>query len=233
MPTIPVVFKSAPLPFNWNGTVQELADAIVARLYLESSDSFILPSSGTVLPTSDVGPFLLNGTTWYVWDVGTGVYVPVSIPQLTEFNPKPFRGNASAAQTIVLGAGPASGFVDLTFVQDFDPDNVFAPSVFSVPEDGIYHIDCKVGVSASVAPTGAVVTLFLRKNGAQMATETTFGYPAADPTGRIYLISTNIALLAGDLITATLSASTSGGAAVTWTTTLNDTYLSGFKIKST
>ncbi len=33
-----------------------------------------------MLPTSDVGPFLLDGQTWYVWDVGTGSYIPQVIP---------------------------------------------------------------------------------------------------------------------------------------------------------
>lgn len=53
---------------------------MVARLSLESpSNSIAIITYGSVLPTSDVGPFLLNGVSWYVWDVGTGAYVAQTV----------------------------------------------------------------------------------------------------------------------------------------------------------
>jgi len=74
---IPVTFRASPLVSNFQGTPQQFLDAIVARLSIESpSNSVAIITYGSVLPTSDVGPFLLNGITWYVWDVGTGSYVP-------------------------------------------------------------------------------------------------------------------------------------------------------------
>lgn len=228
---LPVTFKSAPLPFNFSGTPQQFLDAIVARLYLESGTTAVLISSGPVLPTSDQGPFLLNGNTWYVWDPISGSYVPITVPQLAALNTKPFRGNLAADQKIILGSGPASGYVDLVLVQDFDPDNVFAPSSFTAPDNGFYHIDCKCSASANTAPTDGVVTLFLKKNGVQMATEITFGFPATELINRVYLISTDIQLVAGDLISSSVSAFDTTGT-IEWTIHKNDTYLSGFKIKN-
>ncbi len=58
-------------------------DAIVARLAIESQDSLSFFVTGSVAPTSDVGPWLKNGVTWYVWDVATGAYVPEVLEDLS------------------------------------------------------------------------------------------------------------------------------------------------------
>lgn len=229
---VPVTFKAAPLPFNFSGTPQQFLDAVVARLSLESGESIGFFVIGSTAPTSNVGPWLKNGTTWYVWNVATGAYVAATVEQLAPLNTKPFRGNMTAPIIITLGSGPAADAANLVLTEVFDPDAVFSGSTFTAPENGIYHIDAKAGVSANVAPTGAVVTLYLKKNGTTMANEIVFGYPSADATGRVYTISTDIQLAAGDTIVATVSVSTTGGAATTWTISQNDTFLSGFKVKS-
>lgn len=76
MPALPVTFRSSPLPANFKGTPQQFLDAIVARLAIESQTDLSFFTTGSVAPTSDSGPWLKNGTTWYVWDVVTGSYVP-------------------------------------------------------------------------------------------------------------------------------------------------------------
>jgi hypothetical protein len=77
MPTqIPLSFRAAPLPMNFVGGVQEFADAFVARLSAEASNSVSFFASGTVAPTSNVGPWLKNNITWYVWSDALAAYVP-------------------------------------------------------------------------------------------------------------------------------------------------------------
>ncbi len=79
--TLPVTFRGAPLNPEFNGNLQQLFDAFVERLSIESQEDLSFFVSGNVAPTSDVGPWLKNSITWYVWDVNTGAY----IPQIIEF----------------------------------------------------------------------------------------------------------------------------------------------------
>lgn len=52
---------------------------IAARLYLVTSQSFALFVSGSTEPASNVGPWLRNGTEWFVWSNATGNYQPQTI----------------------------------------------------------------------------------------------------------------------------------------------------------
>lgn len=88
--TVPVTIRASALPSNWQGTPQQFLEAIAARLTLESTDDVSFFRTGSQLPTSDEGPFLLNGLTWYAWDVSTGAYIP---------QPLDFRSLRYIAQT--------------------------------------------------------------------------------------------------------------------------------------
>lgn len=68
---------SLPPTVRW--TPQQLADAIAARLFLVTSQSFALFVSGSTEPASNVGPWLRNGTEWFVWSNATGNYQPQTI----------------------------------------------------------------------------------------------------------------------------------------------------------
>lgn len=57
-------------------TPQQLADLIAANLVLLTQSSLTLFVAGSVAPTSDSGPWLMNNTTWRVWNPGTGDYQP-------------------------------------------------------------------------------------------------------------------------------------------------------------
>lgn len=82
--TLPLTFRASPLPSDFRGTPQEFLNAIVARLSVDTSaDSYTIITSGSVLPTSNQGPFLLNGEKLYVWDVGTGAYIPQILDSLS------------------------------------------------------------------------------------------------------------------------------------------------------
>lgn len=204
-------------------------DAIVARLSLETQAQLTLFVTGSVAPTSNMGPWLKDGNTWYVWDSVTGAYVPQTITWKQDLNPYPWRGNQTAAQSILF-AGPADAWVDLIMTELYDPYNVFASDEFVAPVDGFYHIDAKAGVACTDGtPTGSTITFYLKKNGFQMPNETVFD-PVVDVLeGRTLSISTNLQLAAGDRIGATVSVAITGGSG-TWTVTQNDTFLSGYKI---
>src|SRR5690242_4109273 len=98
MSDVPVTFKASPLVPNFKGTPQQFLDAIVARLALESQYEIAFFVSGPNEPTSNVGPWLKNGTAWYVWSDADGAYVPATVEALNDFNTVPFRGKADGSQ---------------------------------------------------------------------------------------------------------------------------------------
>lgn len=67
------------LPAGVSWTPQQLADAIAERLYLVTSQSFALFVSGSTEPSSNVGPWLKDGLSWWVWDNVSGSYQPQQI----------------------------------------------------------------------------------------------------------------------------------------------------------
>lgn len=76
---VPITVTASPLPSNFQGTPQQFMDAMVSRLNVVTAvDSVAIVSQGAVAPTSNVGPWLKDGTTWYVWSNTSGSYVPVS-----------------------------------------------------------------------------------------------------------------------------------------------------------
>ena len=77
MPTaLNLTFRASPLPTGFVGSPQDFLDAIVARLAADQPNSISFFATGSVAPSSDVGPWMNNGQTWYVWDTSTGSYVP-------------------------------------------------------------------------------------------------------------------------------------------------------------
>lgn len=81
----PVQFNvsAGTLPPNFTGTPQQFLDAIAGLLLVtpvEDWNSFVV---GSAAPTSDVGPWLKDGTEWWVWSSGAGAYVPVVANALT------------------------------------------------------------------------------------------------------------------------------------------------------
>lgn len=73
---IPLTFRIAPLPTGFQGSPQQLATEIAARLSAVSANSISFFASGSVAPTSNVGPWLKNDQTWYVWSDTLATYIP-------------------------------------------------------------------------------------------------------------------------------------------------------------
>lgn len=74
-----LILEVAPLPPTFKGTPQEFLDQVTrrARIVSPSGTNFIF--TGDTEPTSNVGPWLRDGTKWYVWDEDTKRYVPQDI----------------------------------------------------------------------------------------------------------------------------------------------------------
>src|SRR5664279_2390315 len=83
MNLVPLTLQFQPLPPGFAGTPQDFADALAARAQILTQSALSLFSVGAVAPTSDEGPFFLNGTTPYVWDVVTGAYAPIFLDPLS------------------------------------------------------------------------------------------------------------------------------------------------------
>lgn len=74
-----LVIVAAPLPPDFCGTMQELHEAFVERYQILSPSGIAFFSQGSVLPASDMGLFLLNGTQLFVFDPNQGIYIPLDI----------------------------------------------------------------------------------------------------------------------------------------------------------
>jgi len=72
--------RAAPLPHSFEGTPQDLFEAMLDRIEIVSDMVNVVISD--VEPAADEGPWLKNGKQWYVWDTTvspSGGYVPLDI----------------------------------------------------------------------------------------------------------------------------------------------------------
>lgn len=66
------------LPEGFCGSPQQLGDAIAARLIVTPDVNNATFVSGSVPPTSNVGPWFRNCEQWFKFDDATGTYIPVT-----------------------------------------------------------------------------------------------------------------------------------------------------------
>ena len=69
----------APIPATFKGSPQEWADEMVRRMQIVSPTGTSFIFVGDVEPSSNAGPWLKDGTKWYVWDESLKRYVPLDI----------------------------------------------------------------------------------------------------------------------------------------------------------
>jgi len=67
------------IPPTFRGTPPDLAEAMVRRMKIVSPTGANFIFIGDTEPTSNVGPWLKNGTQWWVFDVDLKRYVPLDI----------------------------------------------------------------------------------------------------------------------------------------------------------
>jgi hypothetical protein len=71
-----LLVQAAPLPTTFKGTPNDLFAAMIARMEVVSPNGANFIFIGDVAPSSNVGPWLRNGTQWWVWSNTQNTYVP-------------------------------------------------------------------------------------------------------------------------------------------------------------
>lgn len=74
-----LLLEVAPLAPTFKGKPQDFVDHIVRRTRIVSPSGTSFIYTGDTEPTSNVGPWLRDGTKWFVWDEGTKRYIPLDI----------------------------------------------------------------------------------------------------------------------------------------------------------
>lgn len=74
-----LLLQAAPLPPNFEGNPQQLIDAFLDRVKILSPFGLGFFVSGSNKPTSNQGPWLKDGTKWYVWSDDDADYIPLDI----------------------------------------------------------------------------------------------------------------------------------------------------------
>jgi hypothetical protein len=76
-----LLIQMSQIPATFTGTPNDLAGEMVRRMRIVSPSGAFFIFIGDTEPTSNVGPWLKNGTQWWVWDDDTKRYVPLDITQ--------------------------------------------------------------------------------------------------------------------------------------------------------
>jgi hypothetical protein len=71
--------QASQLPATFKGSPNDLFSEMIKRMKILSPSGTNFIFIGDTEPTSNVGPWLKNGTQWYVWDTATKKYVPQDI----------------------------------------------------------------------------------------------------------------------------------------------------------
>lgn len=74
-----LIIQSAPIPVTFRGTPDQFRIAMVERFKIVSPSGIFFFVVSDTEPTSNVGPWLKNGTQWWVFDEATKRYVPLDI----------------------------------------------------------------------------------------------------------------------------------------------------------
>lgn len=140
-----------------------------------------------------------------------------------------FKANA-AAQIDSVFAGAGTNTEALLFGSiEFNPDSVFATSIFTAPAAGYYEFTVKIHLEVTAgSPTGNSFLTNWVKNGTPLGNEA-FG---EDLSGSTYVGGTTakIQLAAGDEITVQVAITITGGSG-TWSISSNNTTFSGMRIR--
>lgn len=74
-----LIIQAAPLPLTWQGTPNDFLTALVQRMRIVSPNGANFIYIGDIAPSTNVGPWLKNGTQWWVWDDVSNAYVPLDV----------------------------------------------------------------------------------------------------------------------------------------------------------
>lgn len=78
-----LIVRGAPLSPTFKGTLNQFYQAMLDRIEVLSPFGQLQFQVGGVQPSSNVGPWLKDGTEWWVWDETTKTYVPITVNPLS------------------------------------------------------------------------------------------------------------------------------------------------------
>jgi len=136
-----------PLPTNFSETPQELFEAMLDRL--EITTTALTFSVGDTEPAGNEGPWLKNGTKWYVWDDVTVGYIPLDISD-------------SLDPDIVI--------VSEDDLEDVDVEKTQVAAILASDSESVAHLKFYLGATLGWVEmdreltTGSVITEFLAEN---------------------------------------------------------------------
>lgn len=76
-----LLIQMAPIPLTFKGKPQDFAEEMVRRMKIVSPSGTNFIFIGDVEPTSNVGPWLKDGVSWFVFDETLKRYVPLDISE--------------------------------------------------------------------------------------------------------------------------------------------------------
>ena len=126
-----LVIEAAPLPAQFEGTPQALFEAMLARMKIKSPAGINFIQIGDTEPSSNQGPWLKNGTKWYVWSDEEKKYVPLDI------------SDSISAPFVVSESQPSTGEIPL-----------WLQTVNGVPVAWRYYVNGEWLYFAQVIPSG-------------------------------------------------------------------------------
>jgi hypothetical protein len=110
--------QGAPLPQGFKGTPQQWYEAILERIRIVAPFGFSTIVIGSLKPTSNQGPWLKDGTKWYVWDDDEADYVPLDItdsetpPYYVQADDPAGTPDSDGNYLTPIQGGPAGGPLD-------------------------------------------------------------------------------------------------------------------------
>lgn len=78
---IPFTIVIGSLPEGIGFDPQAIVNSLEEILQISLNEGVAFFTIGATAPTSNIGPWLKDGTTWYVWSDAVAGYVPATIPQ--------------------------------------------------------------------------------------------------------------------------------------------------------
>lgn len=103
---LPLYLRFTSLPQNFQGSPQEIGDAIADGLEILAAQQFALFQRGSSEPSSDIGPWMDTSSTvgmWKAFDYITGRYVPMALDPLS-------------LKYVLAGSAPDNTSYDVWFV---------------------------------------------------------------------------------------------------------------------
>lgn len=83
--------------------LQTLFNAFVNRLIISTNINFSSFAIGSTAPTTNVGPWLKDCETWYIWDDNVAMYVPMVFPSIASVPPGTIHAWAGLISNIPAG----------------------------------------------------------------------------------------------------------------------------------